>query len=689
MRELRTRSVVGRGFSPAGLAGPNHLRQGCGGPPKLHAKAEGRRLLVRGGWRSRRALARRAQVAVLTLALATPALLAQQRDARTSPVGTGEISGVVMSADAQPQPVRRAVVSVTGGDLPSARSVVTDDTGRFTFSRLPAGTFTVSAAKAAYLRAEYGQTKPGRGGSKIALGQGEKRTVTLTLFRGAVIAGTLRDAAGLPVSGLTVMAMSTATIATMDGRPATSGVPPPDPATTDDRGVYRLYGIMLGEYVIVSTPAPAGAGEIGARSAAETDALLAALTQRQNRPAPAGVTAPPLQPLPSSPSIGFAPIYFPGTPLYAEAGRIRVSAGEERDGVSFVVTHVPVATVEGIVSGDVPNLTSVQLAIIPSAPRQSGFLTTGGITSQPPDVQGEFKYGNLPPDRYRIVARARRGSSDPGVPPPGAVVRGGGRGGFAPPTPPGSTTGELLYAIADVDVRGQDVKGVSLQLRPGGTISGKLVFDSGGTALPDDFTGFGVGLAIVGGSYISSSGSTRVGNALSSTPPVGIEDDGTFAVTGIGPGLFYVNCTIPTKLTSIWKLRSAIVDGRDLLDTRVEGPVVQLTGVTLTLSDKRNELSGTLLSGSGQPVPEYYVVAFSADRANWWPGSRRNMSTRPSTDGRFVFADLPAGEYLVAALTDLDPTEWQHASFLEQIAPAAIKLTLAEGEKKAQDLKIR
>jgi hypothetical protein len=54
-----------------------------------------------------------------------------------------------------------------------------------------------------------------------------------------------------------------------------------------------------------------------------------------------------------------------------------------------------------------------------------------------------------------------------------------------------------------------------------------------------------------------------------------------------------------------------------------------------------------------------------------------------------VFTDLPAGEYFIAALTDLDPAEWQDPAFLDQIAPAAIKVTLAEGEKKRTDIRIK
>jgi len=111
--------------------------------------------------------------------------------------------------------------------------------------------------------------------------------------------------------------------------------------------------------------------------------------------------------------------------------------------VNFEVSHVPTASIIGTVSGNVPSLKTVQLAIIPDlSPRVSGVLGTAGITSDPPDERGEFTYGNLPPGRYRIVARARGGPPDPNAPPsPAGVAQvGGGRGG-APPA------GQILQAV--------------------------------------------------------------------------------------------------------------------------------------------------------------------------------------------------------------------------------------------------
>ena len=49
---------------------------------------------------------------------------------------------------------------------------------------------------------------------------------------------------------------------------------------------------------------------------------------------------------------------------------------------------------------------------------------------------------------------------------------------------------------------------------------------------------------------------------------------------------------------------------------------------------------------------------------------------------------MPPGEYFLAALTDPDPVQLKDPSFLEQLAASAIRVTLAEGEKKVQDVKL-
>jgi uncharacterized protein (DUF2141 family) len=617
----------------------------------------------------------------MRMALAIALLvLTQQRDAPVTPTGTSEISGIVLNADSQRLPLRRVVVSISGDQLPASRSAITDDAGRFVFARLPAGTYAITAKKAAYLPTEFGSPKPGRPGSRLALTAGEKRAITLTMFRGAAIGGTLRYPNGAPVSGVGVAALNVRMLGQRDRGES-------DPAITNDRGEYRIYGLMPGEYLVVASPAAGGTGETGARSASQMDALLATLTQRQARP---NATSS----LPSAPAVGYSPIYFPGTPLATEAEKIRLAPGDDRSTLNFEITRVPVASIEGTVTGDVPSLAAVQLSIIPELRDVRTLMGAGpgpgagiSITAVPPNDLGEFKYSNLSPGKYQIVARGRRGSSDP-PPPPIPGGRGGARVGGSGALPVAGT-GDMLYAVADVEIRGQDVRGVTLALQPGGAVSGNVVFDSGGAPAPVDLSRIRVAASVTGDNTYLILGGTRIGNMLSEVQPVNLKPDGTFQISGLGPSLYVLTCTLPNELAAVWKIRSAIVDGRDLLDTGVSGPFVQLRGVTVTLSDKRTEIAGSLLSGAGQPSADYYVIAFSADRANWRAGSRRNMSARPDTNGRFVFTDLPAGEYFIAALTDLDPAEWQDASFLEQVAPAAIKISLAEGERKHQDLRIK
>jgi hypothetical protein len=62
---------------------------------------------------------------------------------------------------------------------------------------------------------------------------------------------------------------------------------------------------------------------------------------------------------------------------------------------------------------------------------------------------------------------------------------------------------------------------------------------------------------------------------------------------------------------------------------------------------------------------------------------------RPATDGRFDFQDLPPGTYLLAAVNDLPSDDWRHEDVLSAIAPAGVKVSLGEGEKKTQNLQIR
>jgi len=186
---------------------------------------------------------------------------------------------------------------------------------------------------------------------------------------------------------------------------------------------------------------------------------------------------------------------------------------------------------------------------------------------------------------------------------------------------------------------------------------------------------------------MSRSGGTTVGNALFSRPGLNLNNDGTFALIGLAPGPHTLGVRLPAPLQEQYWLRSAMAEGRDLLDGTVEVGTQDIENVVLTFTDERNELAGRLQTASGLPAPEYHVVAFPADRNLWRPGSRRIQSTRPDSDGQYVMRDLPAGTYFLAALTDLEPRDLEDPSFLELMA-GGVTVQVVDGERVVQDLQI-
>src|SRR6185295_16284435 len=84
----------------------------------------------------------------------------------------------------------------------------------------------------------------------------------------------------------------------------------------------------------------------------------------------------------------------------------------------------------------------------------------------------------------------------------------------------------------------------------------------------------------------------------------------------------------------------------------------QVPEVVMTFTDRPSELAGALEDAAGRPATDFFVVAFPTERALWTTASRRIRTTRPGTDGAFSLKGLPAGDYFLAAITDVEPGEW-------------------------------
>ncbi|MFI5177602.1 MAG: carboxypeptidase regulatory-like domain-containing protein [Vicinamibacterales bacterium] len=633
----------------------------------------------------------------------SPAAQPPVRDIPLATTGTSVVSGVVLLDDGSQQPVRHARVTLRSTETRAERTATTDDAGRFAMQSIPAGHYTVLAQKAAYVTVYYGSKHPGRGpGTALTVGDGQVISdVSVKMPRGGVITGRVFDDFGAAVSNATIRVLQ---FRSAGGEPALQqfaapGVP--NFIQTDDRGVYRVYGLTPGSYVVSVTPQGlAGVGsDLRQLSSSEMQAALAAVQQAGPRPgtgaggagasgmsaprpsAMADATPPPAMPPPGR-AVGYSTVYYPGTWSQTDAQPLTVAPGQELSGIDVPLHLVPTAKIEGLVLGpDGQPVPGVGLNLIPIGQQQIGIVSFASIRTTP---DGKFSGQNIAPGHYLLTARAGNG--------PAPIGRGGIPPPPPPPPPPGTGGGGMsvmpvfvsqssspLWAQQELDVTGEDITGLTLNLQEGMTLSGRVVFAGKALAPPADLTRLAVQLVP------ASPRGITIGVQPAETDP-----SGNFTMTGVTPGKYRLICTVPGSQSGGWRLKSSVVDGHDTLDETLEIRAGQnITGALLTFTDQMAELSGTLLDATGKPAPGFTILVFSTNRAYWTSGSRRiPQPIQPSSDGKFKATGLAAGEYYLAAVTDMDPQDWGDPVFMEQVAAAAIKVTLGDGEKKVQDLRI-
>jgi hypothetical protein len=604
---------------------------------------------------------------LLILALALGALAgisaapqqAPARDAAFVPTtGIASISGVVVNDEERPQPVRRAVVTLAGPDLRPSRGAVTDDEGRFTIANLPAGRFTLTVSRASYVTSVYGAKRPGRPGTPLSLAAGASITdLTVRLWRGAVVAGVVRDPTGAPVPRVPVTAIpakpvTSPSILTLSN----NGV------TTNEQGEFRIFGLEPGAYVVVAKPS-SGGSQIQSLRESEIDALLESLRRRTPPPSPVAGSAT------SPPAFDYAPVYYPAATSPALATVLRLTPGQEVTGLDLTLLRVTTAVVSGVVllpDGRPAAGAAVQLtAEVPDGPFKPESRLELNATA---DAEGRFRIVQAAPGEYQIIARAA--AAPPPPPTPGIVTPG--------------PVGPQFWASTRLSIGAADVDGLTLNVAPGFTIAGRVVFQSDTQKPPANAA---LRVFLVPSSVAAQRPGTSI-TTIAFVPPVTVRPDGTFEVVNLPPGSFRFQISGPALAPGGWSTRSAVMEGRDLLDAEFRIPAGGRGEVTVTLTDKATELSGVLQMASGAPASDVFVIAYAADRGLWGAGARRVQAVRPAVDGRYAMNGLPPGDYLLAAVLDIDPDDWNDPAFLEQLVAASIKVTLGEGEKKTQHLRI-
>lgn len=158
-----------------------------------------------------------------------------------SEVTIGAISGRVVND--RGEPMAGATVFVRAiGSINQSRSTIADAEGNFRIGNLGPALYIVGCSSPTYVF-----QPPDADGLPYYYRIGD--SIRLELTKGGVLTGTITNAAGEPMVGMNVRAIR---IRDASGRPPRIISADRSERSTDDRGIYRIYGLHPGTYLVIA-----------------------------------------------------------------------------------------------------------------------------------------------------------------------------------------------------------------------------------------------------------------------------------------------------------------------------------------------------------------------------------------------------------------------------------------------------
>lgn len=169
------------------------------------------------------------------------------------PKTPGTISGRV-TAGSEPAAGVEVILKSGGGSsvtdiLQSGPPITatTDSDGWYKFASVPPGSYRLVAYAPAHII--EGEANPLTSGKVINIGEGETiENINFSITRGGIVTGRVTDQDNRPVIAEAVRAYKL----DANGKRASSGIPDFSTWQTDDRGVYRIFGLEPGKYIVAA-----------------------------------------------------------------------------------------------------------------------------------------------------------------------------------------------------------------------------------------------------------------------------------------------------------------------------------------------------------------------------------------------------------------------------------------------------
>jgi hypothetical protein len=313
------------------------------------------------------------------------------------------IAGRVVAGGGNYPIVNARVFARLAGGPTSLRVATTDEDGKFQLTNLSPGNYVIRVGAAGYIPepsfAPSSFYRPGE-------------NVTIRMIKGGVITGRVLNKNGEPMALARVRSVR---VKDEEGNPVRDAVAGRD-WTTDDRGMYRLYGLEPGAYVV---------------SATFTNAFRPASSLSRT-----GSEA--------------APTYYPSASLEG-ATLVNVNAGNETGGIDIRYRAERSYTVRGTIAGQTaPSGAQVSRTAISVTLSHAGTgVVVAGTTIVPLNGNNVFNFEGVADGAYELTAQTATGTSDAATALPQRV-----------------------------NVQGASVTGIVLTLTPMGSIAGRVLLET-------------------------------------------------------------------------------------------------------------------------------------------------------------------------------------------------------------------
>jgi 5-hydroxyisourate hydrolase-like protein (transthyretin family) len=374
-------------------------------------------------------------------------------------------------------------------------------------------------------------------------------------------------------------------------------------ATTNDLGEYRIFGLAPGRYYVSAESRP-----------------NPMLTQTEDE---------------------YVTTFFPRTTDAAAAAPIDVAPGAQLRNIDIPLAKMHTVAVRGHVVSEIrpptgrENAPPANFSVMLSA--RNALVAGGGFTrGAPVTPQGTFEFRSVTPGSYFVV---------------GAV----------------NSPGKTFTARTPIQVGGSNVEGISLTIRGGVPVSGRVRVEGESAA----------SLAQMRVTLVSAE---IAGIQFGPIPNQQVKEDGSFQLEEVGSDRYMISVTGFPEGFYVKAVRSANLD---VLAGGLEIAGSSPAPLDVVLSPRAGQVTGTVLDPKTQKPAAAMTVVLVPQEKERRDREAFYKTVASDASGQFTFKSVTPGEYRVYAWEEAEYGAWMDPDFLKPLESRGEAVSIEEGGRQA------